>query len=78
MARSSRSSVFPALVGVGGLAVTSIFGNGGAESPEGAVRQLADAIQHKDPLAAVDVLLADRGAIDRDTVKERRPTAPQT
>src|SRR4051794_491221 len=45
-----------ALVGVSGLAVASIFGNGGAASPEGAVRQLADAISNKDPLAAVDVL----------------------
>src|SRR4029077_8799980 len=45
-----------ALVAVGGLAVTAMFGSGGANSPEGAVRQLADAVEHKDPLAAVDVL----------------------
>ena len=53
-----------ALLGVGVLAVTSVFGSGGAGSPEGAVRQLADAISHKDPLAAVDVLVADRSAFD--------------
>ena len=46
-----------ALVGVGALAVTAMFGSGGAGSPEGAVRQLADAVSHKDPLAAVDVLV---------------------
>src|SRR5690349_1621850 len=45
-----------ALLGVGMLAVTAMFGSGGADSPEAAVRQLADAISHKDPLAAVDVL----------------------
>ena len=53
-----------ALVGVGALAVTAMFGSGGAGSPEGAVRQLADAISHKDPLAAVDVLVPTRGALD--------------
>ena len=46
-----------ALVGVGALAVSAVVGSGGAGSPEAAVRQLADAISHKDPLAAVDVLV---------------------
>src|SRR3954447_15532977 len=45
-----------ALLGVGMLAVTAMFGSGGADSPEAAVRQLADAVSHRDPLAAVDVL----------------------
>src|SRR4051812_33734405 len=58
-----------ALVGVAGLAVASVFGNGGAASPEGAVQQLADAISHKDPLAAVDVLSPTEVRSMRETVK---------
>jgi hypothetical protein len=57
-----------ALVGVAGLAIASVFGNGGAASPEGAVRQLADAISHKDPLAAVDVLSPTEVRSMRQTV----------
>lgn len=38
------------------LAVAAFLGSGGADSPEGAVRKLADAISHEDPLAAADVL----------------------
>jgi hypothetical protein len=47
-----------ALLVVGTLAVGAVFGNSGsgAKSPEGAVRQLADALAHEDPLAAADVL----------------------
>lgn len=45
-----------ALLGVGTLGISSLLSDGGAESPEGAVRQLADAIDAEDPLAAVDVL----------------------
>jgi hypothetical protein len=41
---------------VGMLAISAIVGNGGASSPEAAVRQLADAMSHEDPLAAADVL----------------------
>ena len=42
---------------VGVLAIGSITGSGGgANSPEGAVRQLADAVSHEDALAAADVL----------------------
>ena len=59
-----------ALVAVSALAVTAIFGSGGADSPEGAVRQLADAIEHKDPLAAVDVLEPTEVRSMRETVKE--------
>ena len=58
-----------ALVGVGVLAVTAMFGSGGASSPEGAVRQLADAINNKDPLAAVDVLVPSEVRSMRDSVK---------
>ena len=57
-----------ALIGVGALAITSVFGNGGASSPEGAVRQLADAISNKDPLAAVDVLSPTEVRSMRETV----------
>ena len=59
-----------ALLGVGMLAITSIFGNGGASSPEGAVRQLADAVSHKDPLAAVDVLSPTEIRSARQTVND--------
>ncbi len=41
---------------VGMLAISALVGNGGAGSPEAAVRQLADAVSHEDPLAAADVL----------------------
>ena len=58
-----------ALLGVGVLAVTAMFGSGGAGSPEGAVRQLADAVSHKDPLAAVDVLVPSEVRSMRETVK---------
>ena len=58
-----------ALVGVGALAVSAVFGSGGASSPESAVRQLADAITHKDPLAAVDVLVPSEVRSMRETVK---------
>lgn len=50
-----------ALVLVGGFAVSAMVGNSGSGSgsPEGAVRRLADAISHSDPLAAADVLAPD-------------------
>ena len=42
---------------VGVLAIGSLVGSGsGADSPEGAVRQLAAAVSHEDALAAADVL----------------------
>jgi hypothetical protein len=41
---------------VGMLAISALVGNGGASSPEAAVRQLADAVSHEDPLQAADVL----------------------
>lgn len=63
------SAGIAALVGVGALAISAMFGNGGAGSPEGAVRQLADAITHKDALAAVDVLVPSEVRSMRETVE---------
>ena len=48
-----------ALVLVGTFAVSAVVGSGGAGSAEGAVRRLADAVSHEDPLAAADVLAPD-------------------
>ncbi|HEV7524612.1 MAG TPA: hypothetical protein VGP92_06580, partial [Acidimicrobiia bacterium] len=48
-----------ALVLVGTFAVAAVVGNGGSGSAEGAVRRLADALSHEDPLAAADVLAPD-------------------
>ena len=63
------SAGIAALVGIGALAVTAMFGSGGAGSPEGAVRQLADAVSNKDPLAAVDVLVPSEVRSMRESVK---------
>jgi hypothetical protein len=48
-----------ALVLVGAFAVSAVVGSGGAGSAEAAVRRLADAVSHEDPLAAADVLAPD-------------------
>jgi hypothetical protein len=49
-----------ALLLVGAFAVSAVVGSaGGSGSAEGAVRRLADAISHEDPLAAADVLAPD-------------------
>jgi hypothetical protein len=48
-----------ALVLVAAFAVSAVVGSGGAGSAESAVRSLADAISHEDPLAAADVLAPD-------------------
>ena len=48
-----------ALVLVSALAVSAVVGSGGSDSPEGAVRRLADALSHEDPLAAADVIAPD-------------------
>ena len=46
-----------ALLLVGTFAVSALVGSGGgSSSAEGAVRRLADALSHEDPLAAADVL----------------------
>jgi hypothetical protein len=57
-----------AMLGVVSLGVAALVGGGGSNSPEGAVRQLADAISHEDPLAAVDVLAPDEVRTLHDTV----------
>jgi hypothetical protein len=41
---------------VGSFAISAFVGDGGANSAEGAVRRLADALSHEDTLAAADVL----------------------
>ena len=56
------------MLGVVSLGVASLLGGGGANSPDGAVRQLADAIDNQDPLAAVDVLAPDEVGALRDSV----------
>jgi hypothetical protein len=63
-----------ALVLIGGLAVNAAVGGGGAGSPESAVRRLADAISHEDPLAAADVIAPDEVSSLHDTLShaERR------
>jgi len=63
------SAGIAALVGVGALAITAMLGSGGASSPEAAVRQLADAVNNKDALAAVDVLVPSEVRSMRQTVK---------
>jgi hypothetical protein len=63
------SAGIAALVGVGALAITAMFGSGGAGSPEGAVRQLAAAVNNKDALAAVDVLVPSEVRSMRESVK---------
>jgi hypothetical protein len=57
-----------ALLMVGMLAVSALVGGGGANTPEGAVRRLADAIAHEDPLAAADVLAPSELKRLHDTV----------
>ena len=53
--RALAAAGLAALVGVGVLAISALSG-GGADSAEDAVRQLANAIDAEDPLAAADVL----------------------
>ncbi len=73
-----------ALVLVGALAVSAaVGGGGGSGSPEGAVRQLADAISHDDPLAAADVLAPDEvrslhGTLDAAAKKAKELELVQT
>jgi hypothetical protein len=57
-----------AMLGVVTMGVASLLAGGGADDAEGAVRQLADAIEHEDPLAAVDVLNPDEIRSLRSTV----------
>jgi hypothetical protein len=71
------SAGIAALVGVGALAVTAMLGSGGAGSPEAAVRQLADAVNNKDALAAVDVLVPSEVRSMRQTVKHATDRAAE-
>jgi hypothetical protein len=57
-----------ALAGVGALAISALTGGGGADTPEGAVEQLAAAIGAEDPLAAVDVIAPDEVRTLHDTL----------
>src|SRR5262249_6431863 len=67
-----------ALVLVGGLAVNATVGSGGgAGSPEAAVRQLADAISHEDPLAAADVIAPEEVRSLHDTVSHAEAKAAE-
>ncbi len=63
-----------ALLLVGALVVSALVGGGGADSPESAVRALADAVSHEDPLAAADVLAPNEVRTLHGTVEaaERR------
>jgi hypothetical protein len=54
-----------------------MFGSGGAGSPEGAVRQLADAVSNKDALAAVDVLVPSEVRSMRESVKNATDRAAE-
>lgn len=65
--RALAAAGVAALVGVGALAVSAL-GGGGSDSPEGAVRQLARAIDAEDPLAAADVLAPSEVRTLRATV----------
>jgi hypothetical protein len=67
-----------ALVLVGGLAVNAAVGSGGgAGSPESAVRKLADAISHEDPLAAADVIAPDEVRSLHDTLSHAEEKAAE-
>jgi hypothetical protein len=72
-----------ALVLVGAFAVSAVVGSGGAGSAAGAVRRLADAVSHEDPLAAADVLAPDEvrslhGTLDAAANKARELQLVQT
>ncbi len=68
---------------VGVLAIGSFVGSGGgSDSPEGAVRQLASAVSHGDPLAAADVLAPEEvrsldGTVNAATKKAQELTLVQ-
>ncbi len=62
---------------VGMLAISSLVGSGGASSPEAAVRRLADAMSHEDPLAAADVLSPSEVRSLHDTLDEAEKKAAE-
>ena len=70
------SAGIAALVGVGVLAVTAMFGSGGAGSPEGAVRQLADAVEQQGSARRGRRARAVRSALDARDRQARDATAP--
>src|SRR5262249_5211019 len=49
----------------------------GADSPEAAVRKLADAISHEDPLAAADVIAPDEVSSLHDTLSHAEAKAAE-
>ncbi len=57
-----------ALLGVATLGISALVGGNGADSPEAAVRQLANAISNEDPLAALDVISPDEVRTLSDSV----------
>jgi hypothetical protein len=72
-----------ALVLVGAFAVSAVVGSGGAGSAEAAVRRLADAVSHEDPLAAADVLAPEEvrslhGTIDSAAKRAQELSLVQT
>ncbi len=67
-----------ALLGVGGYAAFSVQGGGGgAESPQAAVEQLADALDNEDALAAIDVMAPREVRSLKDAVKRASDKAEQ-
>ncbi|HEY3832735.1 MAG TPA: hypothetical protein VGO03_10610, partial [Acidimicrobiia bacterium] len=68
-----------ALLGVGGYAIAGVQSNGtGADSPQAAVHQLADAIDHQDALAAVATLDPSEVSTLQSTVGSAEHKAKQT
>src|SRR5262249_52020790 len=55
---------------VGILAISALIGSGGANSPHGAVRRLADAMSNEGPPEAADVLAPNEVRSLSDTVDE--------
>jgi hypothetical protein len=67
-----------ALLGVGGYAAFSVQGDGGgADSPQAAVEQLADALDNEDALAAIDVMAPREVRSLKDAVKRASDKAEQ-
>ncbi len=65
-----------ALLGIGGYATLAVQGNGGgADSPQEAVAQLADAINHSDILSAVDIMAPSEVRALHQTVSKAQTKA---
>jgi hypothetical protein len=65
------------LLVVGTVMISALTGGGGANSPEGAVRQLANAIAQEDSLAAADVLAPAEVRTLRETLSAAAAKAQQ-